>query len=86
MENRFGGHLNLVNPEPISLYEIVKLYQEVVDPSVNPIGIAADSERGKQLLATKGNCALTTDVLQKVVPIPSSTESLRTNFQKMTIQ
>ncbi|VDM76103.1 unnamed protein product [Strongylus vulgaris] len=107
MEKRFGGHLNLVNPGPISLYEIVLLYKEVgyfdfyfrkdctlltgkkklifqitgkpVDPQ--PIGI--DTERGQLLLATKGNCALDSTLLESMQHIPSARESLANNFARM---
>ncbi|CAI4231713.1 unnamed protein product [Auanema sp. JU1783] len=80
MERRFGGNLNLVNPGPISLYEIVKIYKEVVDSSVDPIGIGADTEKGRQLLATKGNCALDTTLIKNLTAIPLASESIRSNF------
>ncbi|CAI5442662.1 unnamed protein product [Caenorhabditis angaria] len=85
MEQRQGGTLNLVNPEPISLYEVVKIYQEKVDPNVNPAPIGVETERAQQLLATKGNCALDTDLLQKLSPILSSRDSLIQHFEKMAV-
>ncbi|VDO33737.1 unnamed protein product [Haemonchus placei] len=83
MEKRFGGNLNLVNPEPISLYEIVRLYKEIVDPSVDPKPIGTTTERGQNLLATKGNCALDTTLLESLEHIPTARESLITNFKLM---
>lgn len=82
MEKRFGGTLNLVNPEPISLYEIVRVYKEIVDPSIDPKPIGTSSERGQTLLATKGNCALDTTLLESLEDIPKSMTSLRANFEK----
>ncbi|WKX93936.1 hypothetical protein Q1695_011309 [Nippostrongylus brasiliensis] len=86
MERRFGGTINLVNPQPISLYQIVRLYKEIVDPNVDPQPIGTDSERGKVLLATKGNCALDTTLLESLVHIPTAEESLRKNFEKMKLE
>uniref|UniRef100_A0A0K0D3U6 NAD(P)-bd_dom domain-containing protein n=1 Tax=Angiostrongylus cantonensis TaxID=6313 RepID=A0A0K0D3U6_ANGCA len=83
MEKRFGGNLNLVNPGPISLYEIVQLYKEVVDPAVNPQPIGVSTERGQILLATKGNCSLDTSLLEKLEHVPTARESLITNFKRM---
>ncbi|KHJ75955.1 hypothetical protein OESDEN_24426 [Oesophagostomum dentatum] len=83
MEKRFGGHLNLVNPGPISLYEIVRLYKEIVDPKADPQPIGASTERGQQLLATKGNCALDSTLLESLESIPSAKESLTKNFSQM---
>ncbi|CAD6190259.1 unnamed protein product [Caenorhabditis auriculariae] len=82
MERRVGGTLNLVNPEPISLFEIVKLYREIKPDSAgpDPIAIGADTERGKQLLATKGNCALDTTLLQQLAPVSTARESLLVHF------
>uniref|UniRef100_A0A1I7XTB4 dTDP-D-glucose 4,6-dehydratase n=1 Tax=Heterorhabditis bacteriophora TaxID=37862 RepID=A0A1I7XTB4_HETBA len=84
MEKRFGGHLNLVNPGPISLFEIVQLYKEIVDSRIDPKPIGMETERGQQLLATKGNCALDTTLLEKLEDVPSAKESLMQNFAKMT--
>ncbi|KAK5980110.1 dTDP-D-glucose 4 6-dehydratase, partial [Trichostrongylus colubriformis] len=83
MEKRFGGHLNLVNPEPISLYEIVRLYKKIVDSSVDPRPIGTSTERGQTILATKGNCALDTTLLESLEHIPTSRESLIANFRLM---
>ncbi|EYC37169.1 hypothetical protein Y032_0818g2516 [Ancylostoma ceylanicum] len=83
MEKRFGGHLNLVNPGPISLYEIVRLYKEIVDDSVDPQPIGTSTDRGQLLLATKGNCALDTTLLESMEHVPTAKESLATNFTRM---
>lgn len=97
MEQRSGGTLNLVNPEPISLYEVVKIYKEVeeclsleqieklqiVDDSVNPASIGVETERAQQLLATKGNCALATEKLQMLAPVLSAKQSLVKHFTDM---
>ncbi|KAJ1372074.1 hypothetical protein KIN20_034135 [Parelaphostrongylus tenuis] len=66
MEKRFGGNLNLVNPGPISLYEIAQLYKQIVDPTVDPQPIGVSTERGQIILGTKGNCALDTSLLEKL--------------------
>ncbi|PAV61785.1 hypothetical protein WR25_22398 [Diploscapter pachys] len=83
MEKRYGGTLNLVNPEPISLYEIVKLYKEIVDPSLDPKPIDISSERGQQLLNTKGNCALDTTRLESLTKIPTAKESILKYFESI---
>ncbi|CAO4364094.1 unnamed protein product [Caenorhabditis nigoni] len=83
MEQRTGGTLNLVNPEPISLYEVVKIYKEIVDETVNPTPIGVETERAQQLLATKGNCALDTAKLQKLAPVLSAKDSLVKHFNEM---
>ncbi|KAK6732790.1 hypothetical protein RB195_016889 [Necator americanus] len=83
MEKRFGGHLNLVNPGPISLYEIVRLYKEIVDPSIDPQPIGTGTDRGQLLLATKGNCALDTKLLEEKEHIPTARESLIAQFTLM---
>uniref|UniRef100_A0AC34QPP3 NAD(P)-binding domain-containing protein n=1 Tax=Panagrolaimus sp. JU765 TaxID=591449 RepID=A0AC34QPP3_9BILA len=85
MEKRFGGPLNLVNPEPISLHGILQLYKQIVDPSLHDYEVVgADSEKGRQLLATKGNCALATDKLVKLCPqIRTSSDALRLGFAKL---
>ncbi|KAF8360730.1 hypothetical protein PRIPAC_87653, partial [Pristionchus pacificus] len=84
MAQRYQGNLNLVNPGPLSLYEIVKLYKEHVNPAVDPVEIAVGSERCKEILATKGNCALDTTLLQKLCPsIPSTRDSLVAQFKTM---
>uniref|UniRef100_A0A0N5APU0 NAD(P)-bd_dom domain-containing protein n=1 Tax=Syphacia muris TaxID=451379 RepID=A0A0N5APU0_9BILA len=85
MEQRVGGNLNLVNPEPISLHKILQLYKEIVDPSLHDYGVVdISSSKGNQLYKTKGNCALDTTLLQRLCPsIPTSTESLRKGFAKM---
>ena len=82
MERRFGGSLNLVNPEPISLHGILQVYKKLVDPNLHDYEVVgADSEKGKQLLATKGNCALATDKLQSLYPsILPSTKALEQGF------
>uniref|UniRef100_A0A7E4UXI8 NAD(P)-bd_dom domain-containing protein n=1 Tax=Panagrellus redivivus TaxID=6233 RepID=A0A7E4UXI8_PANRE len=79
MERRYGGSLNLVNPGPLSLHNILQLYKEIVDPNLHPYEVVgADSEKGKQLLATKGNCALDTARLKSLYPaIKSTTDALR---------
>ncbi|CAJ0606986.1 unnamed protein product [Cylicocyclus nassatus] len=83
MEKRFGGHLNLVNPGPISLYEIVLLYKEITGKAVDPQPIEITSERGQVLLATKGNCALDSTLLESMEHIPTAKESLANNFARM---
>uniref|UniRef100_A0A0K0EGQ4 dTDP-D-glucose 4,6-dehydratase n=1 Tax=Strongyloides stercoralis TaxID=6248 RepID=A0A0K0EGQ4_STRER len=85
MEKRFGGNLNLVNPEPISLHEILQLYKKYVDKDLHDYNvITKDSDKGKELLATKGNCALNTEKLVKNYPIiKTSRESLIENFLKL---
>ncbi|CAJ0963260.1 unnamed protein product, partial [Mesorhabditis belari] len=80
MEKHHGGNLNLVNPGPISLYDIVKLYQQLVDSNVDPKPIGIETERGQNLLATKGNCALSTDLLTSLEKVPTAEESLRKNL------
>lgn len=84
MEQRSGGTLNLVNPEPISLYEVVKIYKEIVDETVNPTSIGVETERAQHLLATKGNCALDTEKLQSLAPVLSAKQSLIKHFSEMT--
>ncbi|CEF60842.1 dTDP-D-glucose 4,6-dehydratase [Strongyloides ratti] len=86
MEKRFGGNINLVNPEPISLHEILQLYKQYVDKNLHDYTvITKDSDKGKKLLATKGNCALDTDKLIKNYPyIKTSRESLIENFKKLS--
>uniref|UniRef100_A0A1I7TZ02 Epimerase domain-containing protein n=1 Tax=Caenorhabditis tropicalis TaxID=1561998 RepID=A0A1I7TZ02_9PELO len=86
MEQRIGGTLNLVNPEPISLYEVVKIYKEIVDDKVDPTAIGVQTERAQQLLATKGNCALDTEKLRSLVPILSTKERLTKQFNEMVAQ
>ncbi|KAE9550213.1 hypothetical protein FO519_006580 [Halicephalobus sp. NKZ332] len=85
MERRFGGSINLVNPEPISLHGILQLYKKIVDPQLHDYEVVgADSEKGKELLATKGNCALATDKLESLYPnILSSTKALEKGFQSI---
>jgi hypothetical protein len=96
MERRFGGCLNLVNPGPISLHEVLQLYKQVpsvpdyrginqfqyVDPKLADYEVVGtDSDKGRQLLATKGNCALSTAMLSTLEPeIPSAHDSLRQAF------
>lgn len=85
MEKRFGGHLNLVNPEPISIHQILQLYKEIVDPNLpDHETVSVTSEKGMQLCATKANCALDTSLLKKLCPgIPSSFESLKKGFNSI---
>ncbi|CAD5222176.1 unnamed protein product [Bursaphelenchus xylophilus] len=84
MEKRHSGPLNLVNPGPISLHQILQLYKKHVDPSLPEYSvIGVDSEKGKELLETKGNCALDTAVVQSLADIKSAEESLVAHFQKL---
>uniref|UniRef100_A0A9J2P7K1 dTDP-D-glucose 4,6-dehydratase n=1 Tax=Ascaris lumbricoides TaxID=6252 RepID=A0A9J2P7K1_ASCLU len=85
MEKRYGGNLNLVNPKPISLHQILCLYKEMVDPNLPEYEVInVSSEKAKQLIATKGNCALDTTLLEKLCPsIPNSYDGLRKGFSKM---
>uniref|UniRef100_A0A0N5C646 dTDP-D-glucose 4,6-dehydratase n=1 Tax=Strongyloides papillosus TaxID=174720 RepID=A0A0N5C646_STREA len=87
MEKRFGGNINLVNPEPISLHEILQLYKKYVDNNLPDYSvITKDSEKGKEILRTKGNCALDTEKLVKNYPnIKTSRESLIDNFKKIAM-
>ncbi|CAB3405385.1 unnamed protein product [Caenorhabditis bovis] len=85
MERRVGGTVNLVNPEPISLYEIVMLYKQKVDDSANPTPIGVETEKAQQLLATKGNCALDTTKLVSLTPVPPARESLLKHFEAMKV-
>uniref|UniRef100_A0A915E174 NAD(P)-binding domain-containing protein n=1 Tax=Ditylenchus dipsaci TaxID=166011 RepID=A0A915E174_9BILA len=41
MESRFGGALNLVNPMPISLHEILQLYKQFADPKLPDYEVVA---------------------------------------------
>ncbi|CAD5216591.1 unnamed protein product [Bursaphelenchus okinawaensis] len=84
MEQRHSGPLNLVNPEPISLHQILQLYKKHVDPSLPEYSVVGvDSPKGQELMATKGNCALDTSKLEKVSKIKPSSESLIQHFQKL---
>uniref|UniRef100_A0A914YQA8 Anthocyanidin reductase n=1 Tax=Panagrolaimus superbus TaxID=310955 RepID=A0A914YQA8_9BILA len=85
MEKRFGGSINLVNPGPISLHEILQLYKKFVDPKLPEYEVVGEnSEKGRQLLATKGNCALdTTKLLQHCPFIPTTAESLMNGFKRI---
>ncbi|KAI6218215.1 NAD(P)-bd-dom domain-containing protein [Aphelenchoides fujianensis] len=85
MERREGGPLNLVNPRPISLHEILQLYKQIADPALPAYSvITADSEKGRQIVATKGNCALDTARLQELCPeIKDSVQSLTQGFQQL---
>lgn len=94
MEKRYGGSLNLVNPGPVSLCDIVQLYKEVskaapfsseqeVDPSISFERVGADTEKGRELLATKGNCALETTTLDRLQSIPTTEDSLRSFFREL---
>lgn len=84
MEQRVGGTMNLVNPEPISLYQIVANYKKTVNDLNNmPTAIGSDSEKGKQFLATKGNCALDTTILQSLSPVEASFKSLNDHFASL---
>uniref|UniRef100_A0A1I7ZJF2 dTDP-D-glucose 4,6-dehydratase n=1 Tax=Steinernema glaseri TaxID=37863 RepID=A0A1I7ZJF2_9BILA len=85
MERRFGGNLNLVNPEPISLHQILQLFKKLTGkalPCYEVVGV--DTEKGQQLMRTKGNCALDTTLLEKLYPaIKSSFASLEDAFAAM---
>ncbi|KAL3120693.1 hypothetical protein niasHT_007985 [Heterodera trifolii] len=85
MEQRFSGPLNLISPEPISLAKILRLYKEYFDPNLSDFeAITTESEKGKQLMATKGNCALSTDLLTKLCPeVKRSSDDLVANFKRM---
>jgi hypothetical protein len=58
---------------------------QIVDPKLPEYTrIGVDSEKGKQLLATKGNCALDTQLIQKLCPeIKTTRESLTQGFRKL---
>lgn len=46
--------------------------------------IRMDSEKGRQLMATKGNCALSTELLLKLCPeIPTSFDSITENLKQI---
>jgi dTDP-4-dehydrorhamnose reductase len=85
MKRRVGGALNLVNPTPISLHDIVELYREIVDSDAGEherIGI--DSEIGARLMATKAHCALDTRRLVELCPtVPNARQSLETAFRQL---
>ncbi|KAH7714183.1 NAD dependent epimerase/dehydratase [Aphelenchoides avenae] len=85
MERHYNGSLNLVNPEPIALSEILLLYRRVADPNLPEFGvITIDSEMGRNIMATKGNCALDTGRLRELCPsVKSSTASLTEGFKKL---
>ncbi|VDD86975.1 unnamed protein product [Enterobius vermicularis] len=85
MEKRIGGHINLVNPGPISLHQILQLYKELVDPHLHDYSIIdSTTEKGKQLIATKGNCALDTTLLHELSPsVPSAIVSLQNGFRRI---
>jgi len=79
MEHRFGGCLNLVNPRPISLHQVLQIYKEMVNPQHPDYEVVSmESEKGQQLMATKGNCALDTTLLESLYPqMLSAYDSLR---------
>ncbi|KAI6217546.1 NAD(P)-bd-dom domain-containing protein [Aphelenchoides besseyi] len=85
MEKRVGGPLNLVNPGPISLHEILQIYKKIVDPQLLDYSvITPESEKGRQIMATKGNCALDTKRLQELSPkIKTAHESLAAGFRAL---
>ncbi|VDN08304.1 unnamed protein product [Thelazia callipaeda] len=88
MERRVSGNINLVNPEPISVLQILKLYEEIISSNSNRSYEVLDikSEKHRELCATKGNCALSTSKLEKLCPeIPKSSESLWKGFTRMAI-
>ncbi|VDN41594.1 unnamed protein product [Gongylonema pulchrum] len=69
MEKRVGGNLNLVNPEPISLTQILELYKEIVCPDLHHYEVVdATSGKGLELCATKGNCTLDASKLEELCP------------------
>ncbi|KAK0393163.1 hypothetical protein QR680_000082 [Steinernema hermaphroditum] len=88
MERRFGGNLNLVNPEAVSLHQILQLFKKIIRndlPDYEVVGV--ESEKGQQLMRTKGNCTLDTTLLQKLYPaIKSSWVSLESAFTTMKNQ
>jgi len=87
MKRRVGGALNLVNPTPISLHDIVEMYREIVDHDAGMherIGI--DSEMGARLMSTKAHCALDTRRLVELCPtVPSTKDSLEMAFRQMAM-
>ena len=66
IDKRKTGVYHLTNPGTINPSEIMKLYQEIVDPS-HQFKVIPDKELYEQKLAkaTRSNCILNTDKLQK---------------------
>jgi hypothetical protein len=67
-----------------SFFVIHPVYHfKVVDADIEEYEvITTKSDKGKELLATKGNCALDTSLLEKLHPnIPTAELSLRNGFR-----
>lgn len=50
---------------------------------MNPEAIGVDTDKARELLATKGNCALATTRLTGLVNVPTAEESLSAVFKTM---
>uniref|UniRef100_A0A914W4T7 dTDP-D-glucose 4,6-dehydratase n=1 Tax=Plectus sambesii TaxID=2011161 RepID=A0A914W4T7_9BILA len=86
MEKRVGGNLNLMNPGPLSLHDILQLYKQCVDPNLKDYErIGVESEVGQRLKETKAHCTVDTTYVQTLSPILSSVDSLKAGFEKIRL-
>jgi len=64
VERKYTGILNFVNPGLISAYEIMGMYQEIVDENHNFSKLSLEN-LDKKVQAARSNCFLNTDKLQE---------------------